>query len=313
MQAYSNDLRQRVVAAVERAEQSVREIARLFFVDLSTVVRWCQRQRRTGSVLPKPHGGSPVRKLDDAAEARLLDLVREQPDATLAELRDRLGVACHIMTISRALKRHDITRKKKTVHAQEQDSPRVQEQRREFQKKMAEIDVNRLVFVDESGANTAMARTHGRAPRGERVQATAPGAWKNVTLIAGLRMSGVVAPMALAGAVDLPVFQTYVQQALVPQLRPGDVVVWDNLQSHKSPAVVAAVQAAGAEVAPLPVYSPDLSPIEEMFSKLKGQLRSAAARTTSAVIGAMGQALDLVTPANILGWFHDRCPYAMRK
>ena len=102
MQAYSNDLRQRVVAAVERAEHSVREIARLFFVDLSTVVRWCQRQRRTGSVLPKPHGGSPVRKLDDAAETRLLDLVREQPDATLAELRDRLGVACHIMTISRA-------------------------------------------------------------------------------------------------------------------------------------------------------------------------------------------------------------------
>lgn len=313
MQAYSNDLRQRVVAAVERAEHSFREIARLFFVDLSTVVRWLQRHRKTGSVQPKPHGGAPRRKLDAAAEARLLDLVRDQPDATLAELRDRLGVPCHIMTIARALKRHDITRKKRTLHAQEQDSPRVRAQRKRFRRKMAHIDVNRLIFVDEAGANTAMSRTHGRAPRGERVRATVPGAWKNVTLIAGLRLSGVVAPMALAGAMDLPAFQTYVHQAMVPQLRKGDVVVWDNLRIHKSPALVAAVQAAGAEVEPLPVYSPDLSPIEEMYSKVKGHLRSAAARTTSAVIGAMGKALDLVTRANILGWFRDRCPYALRK
>ena len=313
MKAYSNDLRQRVVAAVERAEHSFREIARLFFVDLSTVVRWRQRQRRTGSVLPKPHGGAPRRKLDAAAEARLLDLVREKPDATLAELRSRLGVDCCIMTIARALKRHDITLKKKTVHAQEQDSPRVQAQRREFQEKLADVDVNQVVFVDETGANTAMTRTHGRAPRGQRVAATAPGAWQNVTLIAGLRLSGVVAPLALEGAVDLPAFQAYVQQALVPQLHKGDVVVWDNLQAHKSAAVVAAVQAAGAEVVRLPVYSPDLSPIEEMYSKLKGHLRSAAARTMATVISAMGKALDLVTPANILGWFHDRCPYALRK
>ena len=193
------------------------------------------------------------------------------------------------------------------------DSPRVQAQRREFQEKLADVDVNQVVFVDETGANTAMTRTHGRAPRGQRVAATAPGAWQNVTLIAGLRLSGVVAPLALEGAVDLPAFQAYVEQALVPQLHKGDVVVWDNLQAHKSAAVVAAVQAAGAEVVRLPVYSPDLSPIEEMYSKLKGHLRSAAARTTATVISAMGKALDLVTPANILGWFHDRCPYALRK
>lgn len=311
MRPYSNDLRERIVAAVERGEPSIRQLAHLFSVSVSCIVRLLQHQRRTGSVQPKPHGGVPPRKLDAAAEARLLELVRKQPDATLAELRDRLGLPCCLMTIARALQRHHLTRKKKTLHAQEQQSPRVQAQRRAFKKKLAAVDPDHLVFVDESGANTAMTRTHGRAPQGERVQATAPGAWENVTLLAGLRTSGVVAPMALPGAVDRLVFQTYVQEALVPQLQEGDVVVFDNLQPHKNPAVRQAIEAVGARVEPLPVYSPDLTPIEEMFSKTKSHLRTVAARTTDNVITAMGEALKRVTESDILGWFHDRCAYAM--
>jgi transposase len=310
MRAYSNDLRERLVAAVERGEHSIRQIARLFGVSLSCLVRLLQRQRRTGSVQPLPRGGNRPRKLDAKAEARLLALVHEQPDATLAELRDRLGVPCCLMTIARALQRHRITRKKKTLHAQEQDQPRVQAQRQAFQETLAGVDPDCLVFVDESGANTGMTRTHGRAPRGERVQASAPGAWSNVTLIVGLRASGVVAPVALPGAVDKDVFQTYVEEALVPQLRAGDIVVLDNLQPHKNPAVIAAIEGVGARVEPLPVYSPDLTPIEEMFSKTKSCLRTIAARTTDAVIQAMGKALERVTRKDILGWFLDRCPYA---
>lgn len=311
MRAYSNDLRERIVAAVERGEHSLRQLAHLFSVSLSCIVRLLQQKRRTGSVQPKPHGGVPPRKLGAAADARLLELVRAQPDATLAELRDRLGIPCCLMTIARALQRHQITRKKKTLHAQEQDSPRVQAQRQAFQEKLAPVDPDHLVFVDETGANTGMTRTHGRAPQGQRVKAAAPGSWQNVTLIAGMRTSGVVAPIALAGAVDQTVFQTYVQEALVPALRPGDVVVWDNLQPHKNPVVIAAVQAVGARVEPLPVYSPDLTPIEEMFSKTKTYLRTVAARTTDTVIAAMGEALDRVTQFDIRGWFHHRCPYAM--
>src|SRR5436190_6086609 len=311
MRAYSNDLRERIVAAVERGEQSIRLIARLFSVSLSCVVRLLQHQRRTGSVQPKPHGGVPPRKLDAAADARLLELVQAQPDATLAELRDRLGIRCSLMTIARALQRHKITRKKKTLHAQEQKSPRVQAQRRVFQKKLAAVGPEHLVFVDESGANTGMTRSYGRAPEGERVQATAPGAWQNVTLIAGMRISGAVAPMALPGAVDSMAFQTYVQEALVPELQAGDVVVLDNLQAHKNRAAIEAIEAVGARVEPLPVYSPDLTPIEEMFSKTKAYLRKVAARTKDTVITAMGQALELVTASDIGGWFHHRCAYAM--
>ena len=236
--------------------------------------------------------------------------MRQQPDATLAELRNRLGVDCSIVTIFRTLKRNGITRKKKTRFAEERDSPRVQEQRRVFCKEMAKVDADHVVFIDETGATTAMGRTYGRALVGERVQATAPGAWKNVTLISGMRRSGVIAPMALPGATDRQVFETYVEQALVPELRAGDVVVWDNLSSHSSASAIAAIEAVGARVMPLPAYSPDLTPIEEMFSKIKEGLRSIAARTVDGVIGAMGKVLNQITPHDILGWFHDRCPYA---
>jgi transposase len=312
MRPLSIDLRTRIVATVELGEHSLRELVELFAVDLSTIVRLLQLYRRTGSVEPKPHGGGAVPKLDAQAVARLLELVGEQPDATLLELRDRLGVDCGIMTIFRALKQNRITYKKKTYHADERDSSRVQEQRHAFQEKLAAVDPKHLVFVDETGATTAMGRTYGRALAGERVQASAPGAWKNVTLISGLRTSGVVAPMALPGATDRLAFETYVERVLVPELRAGDVVVWDNLSSHKSAAAVAAVEEAGAKVEPLPVYSPDLTPIEEMFSKIKAGLRTIAARSIDTVVDAMGKALETVTAEDAFGWFHDRCPYAMQ-
>jgi len=298
------------VAAVQAGEHSLRQLAKLFSVDLSTIVRLLQRFRSTGSVLPKPHVG-PKPKVDGDAEARLLTLVQEQPDATLAELRDRLGVACSIMAIFRALERNRISRKKKTYHADERDSPRVQKLRQEFQEQLAEVDPARLVFVDETGATTAMSRIYGRAAIGKRVQASVPGGWSKVTLISGLRTSGVVAPIALPGSTDGQVFETYVEQALVPTLHKGDVVVWDNLSAHSAQAR-AAVEAAGACVLPQPVYSPDFSPIEEMFSKIKEGLRSIAARTVDTVIDAMGTVLNTVTTIDIRGWFHDRCSYAKR-
>lgn len=311
MRPYSDDLRQHLLTAIQRGEHSLRQLAHLFSVSLSFIVRLQQRQRQTGSPQPKPHGGGHPPRLNDQACQLLLKLVRQQPDATLAELRDRLDISCSIMTIARALKRLGITRKKKTRQAQERDSPKVQEQRAAFDRDMAAVSAEQLLFVDETGTTTDMSRTYARAPEGERVPASLPGQWTAITLIAGLRSTGVVAPLAFEGATDTLAFQTYVEKVLVPQIREGDVVVWDNLQPHKNAAVIAAIEAAGGRVQRLPPYSPDKNPIEEMFSKVKASLRQAAARTTAGVIDALGEALRKVTPRDIQGWFQDRCAYAM--
>ena len=168
----------------------------------------------------------------------------------------------------------------------------------------AAIDPARLVFVDESGASTAMDRTHGRAPSGVRVDGPVPhGHWKMTTLTAAVRLDGVGACLAFDGATDSACFEAYVGECLAPTLRHGDIVVMDNLSCHKTAEVGRLIAATGAKVRYLPAYSPDLNPIERMFSKLKAWLRSAAARTVAGLIDAMGDALRAVRPGDIVGWF----------
>ncbi len=177
-------------------------------------------------------------------------------------------------------------------------------EREAWRDEFATVDPARLVFLDESGANTAMARLHGRAPRGERVRAPIPhGHWKTTTLTAAVRLDGVGACLAFDGATNAACFEAYIGECLVPTLRPGDIVIMDNLACHKSGEVERLIRSAGAEVRYLPAYSPDLNLIEEMFSKLEAFLRKAAARTGGALIEAIGDGLRSVTPADIVGWF----------
>jgi transposase len=154
------------------------------------------------------------------------------------------------------------------------------------------------VFLDETWATTAMARRYGRARRGTRVVAAVPhGHWKTTTFIGALRHDGLTAPCVFDGAINGARFLAYVEQALAPSLRPGDIVVMDNLGAHKVTGVREAIEAAGAELLYLPPYSPDLNPIEQAFAKLKALLRTAASRTLEALWQAIGQLLDAFTPA----------------
>ncbi len=154
------------------------------------------------------------------------------------------------------------------------------------------------MFLDETWATTNMARRYGRAPRGQRVVDAVPhGHWRTTTVVAALRAEGIVAPLVLDGAIDGPAFLAYVEQFLAPALRPGDVLVMDNLGSHKVAGVREAVEARGASLLHLPPYSPDLNPIEMAFAKLKALLRSEAARTVEALWAAVGRLLDRFTPA----------------
>jgi transposase len=312
MSAYSHDLRQRVLDAVERGEGSLRQIARRFVVNLSFVVRLLQLYRRTGSIAPKPHRGGHPPALGPEELERLRELVRQQPDATLEGLRQRLGVACSTAAISRALDKLGLPRKKKVPRANEQDRPEVPEKRQEFREALSGIDPQRLVFVDECGANTSMTRTYGRAPVGQRVYTDTPGHWDAITLTCGVRLGGVTAALAFPGATNMAMFENYVEDVLVPELKPGDVVVWDNLPSPQSEEAVEAVEGVGARVVPLPPWSPDLTPIEEMVSKVKGAMRSLAARTTETVYAAFASALHEVSLEDIAGWFGHRAAYAMQ-
>jgi transposase len=188
----------------------------------------------------------------------------------------------------------------------------VKRQRDEWRAAVPRLDPDRLVVVDETWASTNMARRYGRAPVGERLVCPVPhGHWKTTTFVAALRTSGMTAPMVIDGAMTGDLFVAYVEQVLAPELRPGDVVVLDNLACHKRAGARAAVEAAGAYLLYLPPYSPDLSPIELAFSKLKGLLRKAGRRTIDGVWSFLGQTLDAFAPQECRNYFRH-CGYAAR-
>jgi transposase len=252
MKPLSKDLRARILDAVDNREGSRRALAARFKVNVSTITRLLPLRRQTGSSDPRPHGGGNTPTLDQRGLQRLRALVRKDPDATLETLRQRLGVDGSIMIVWRALKKLAITVKKKSRQADERDRPDVPRQRRRFRKAVKAIDPKRLVFGDETGVTTAMTPAYGRAPRGQRVIATAPASWESVTLTAAVALDGPRAPLALPGATHEAAFRASLEEVLAPALRPGDVVVFDNLAAHLKPGIAEAIERAGASVLPLP-------------------------------------------------------------
>jgi len=185
----------------------------------------------------------------------------------------------------------------------------VKAQRQEWQAAQPSLDPSRLVFVDETWASTNMARSHGRCPIGERLVMTVPhGHWQTTTFVAALRYDGLAAPTAIAGAMTGDLFVAYLQQQLVPTLRPGDIVVMDNLSCHKRSEVRRAIEAAGCQLRYLPPYSPDFNPIEKAFSKLKAKLRAAAKRTVEGLWRFLGEVLDEFLPQECRNYFAS-CGY----
>jgi transposase len=182
----------------------------------------------------------------------------------------------------------------------------VARRRDRWKQHQARLDPARLVFVDETWAKTNMTRRHGRCARGQRLVAKVPhGRWRTLTFLAALRADRIDAPCVLDGPINGASFLAYVEQILVPTLKPGDVVVMDNLGSHKGPAVRRAIRAAGAKLFFLPAYSPDLNPIEQVFAKLKALLRKAAERTVEATWRRIGQLLDAFRPAECANYLRN--------
>jgi transposase len=194
---------------------------------------------------------------------------------------------------------------KKSQHAAEQQRADVAQARADWHALQAELNPEQLVFIDETGASTKMARLYGRCPRGERLVSYVPfGHWKTTTFVGALRNDQITAPCVFDGPMNGERFLAWVEQFLVPTLRADDIVVMDNLSSHKVPGVQDAIEKAGASVRYLPPYSPDLNPIEQVFAKLKSLLRKAAARTLEDLISAIANALTKFDPAECANYLN---------
>jgi transposase len=214
------------------------------------------------------------------------------------------------------------SRAKKTAHASEQDRPDVLTRRQDWFEGQLDLDPERLVFIDETWASTNMARRCGRCRRGERLRIGVPhGHWKTTTFVAGLTTGGMIAPWVLDGPINRDAFETYVEKVLAPELKPGAIVIMDNLSSHKRSRVGEMIEAAGASLLYLPPYTlrcpprqaslggapgqlrPDFNPIEKAFAKLKALLRKAAERTVDGLWAAIGHIVDLFAPAECKNYF----------
>jgi transposase len=302
MRAIPVPMRQRIVELYERGK-GTREIAQSFGFCVAAVRRVRQQFQRRGTLQPQTHLSGRRTLLTKERKQRLQDLLSDQPDATLAELGARMDRPFRTSTIDLWLRQMG-WRYKKTLVAAEQNRPDVAEKRARWHEQLAAEQLTGLVFVDESGANTQMTRWRGRALGGQRLVACIPhGSYQTSTLIAGLRLEGPCAPWLFEGPMNGEMFLAWVAEGLVPALRAGDLVILDNLATHKIRGVREAIQAAGARLVYLPPYSPDFNPIEPMWSKIKQILRSHDPRTETDLLLAAKTAFQAISIDDCKGFF----------
>jgi transposase len=205
-----------------------------------------------------------------------------------------------------------MTTQKKSLHARERDTPRLQQARQAYRQQITALDRRRLTFVDDAGVNLALTRLYGRAPAGERVVGSVPQNYgPHVTMLGALGIEGLHAVLTVDGATDADVVRPYITQVLGPTLTPGAMVVMDNWGAHKAVGVQQAIARRGARRLYLPPYAPDLSPIEPGWSQLKTALRQAKARTRAALDAAIAPAMMTVRHADAWGWF-KHCGYPVQ-
>ncbi|MBD9449897.1 MULTISPECIES: IS630 family transposase [Rhizobium] len=303
---YSNDLRERVVAAVMDG-QSCRVVAERFDIAVSSVVKWSQRYRTTGSVSPGKMGGHRRRVLEPH-RAFIVEQIEQTSHLTLHRLKDELaarGVSVSHNAIWQFMRREGLSFKK-TLFALEQGRVDIARRRARWKTWQNRFDPKRLVFIDETWIRTNMAPLRGWGPRGKRLRGFAPhGRWRTLTFLGALRCDKLTAPCVFDGPINGECFHAYVRQQLIPTLKPGDIVILDNLGSHKAKAIRDAIRAVGARLWFLPKYSPDLNPIEQAFAKIKHWMRQAQKRTIEETWRHLGLLADTIKPEECANYFSN--------
>ncbi|HKR89422.1 MAG TPA: IS630 family transposase [Phenylobacterium sp.] len=294
---YSMDLRERALAR-KAAGETHREIAAALKISPSCVSKWTRRERETGSAAPAQVGGYKPRTLSGEVAEWLRRRIAAGPftlRGLTAELAER-GIKTQPRAVWVFVHAEGLSFKK-TLLPEEQTRPDVARRRTRWRAHQGRIEASRLVFIDETWIKTNMAPLRGWGPRGRRLRAYAPhGHWKTLTFIAALRHDRIDAPFVLDGPINGEAFLLYVEKILAPVLQSGDVVIMDNLGSHKGKAARAAIRARDAHLIFLPPYSPDLNPIEQVFAKLKHLMRQAQPRDIEATWRKAGQLLDRFSP-----------------
>lgn len=302
--------------ACENQEGSLRQVAIRFKVSRNTVRNWVGRFRQEGTLAPKPHGGGRPSRIDEAGKEFIRQQVTEQPDITLEELaqiyEQQRGVRPSLATLSRLLKALGFTRKKKTFRASEQNRPDVQAARAALEAEKETLDPTRLLFLDEFGLHLGMVRLYAWAPRKARAYGYKPlQRGPKYTGVGVLGLDGLKASTIFQGSMNGERFLSFLREQVVPHLRPGDILWMDNLPAHKVTGVREMIEATGATVRYLPPYSPDFSPVEFCWSKVKQILRRLAAQNEPALEQAAAEAFAQVTPQDAQGWFAG-CGYRVK-
>jgi len=302
-------LRRKIVRAYHNGG-SAADVAYRFGIS-SQSVRNYVRLDEEGDLAPKPRSGGPKTALNDDDRRRLRETVDAHPDATLEELIEMCGFDVSDSTLSRELTKIDRPRKRKVPRASEQSEERTQQKRQEWSKRTEDIDPKRLVFIDEMGITTKMTRLYARAPANVRVYTDVPHRhYQSLTVLGGMRLGGAgnLPVMVYPGGTTTERMLEYVTGTLADVLEKGSIVVADNLASHKANRVREAVEEQDAEIWFLPPYSPDLNPIERMWSKAKTWLRKTKAKTEEVLRKAASEAIATVTNSDIRNWF-DHADY----
>jgi transposase len=299
----SNDLRKRIIEAKLRGDTEGK-IAAEKEVNKSTVTKLWSLYRRTGRYEPRPCSSGRKPALSVGQLEQITRKINEQPDVTLQELIDELRLPICVSALCRTVNNKLGYRFKKTRHAAEQNREDVRARREEWKNIQPAMNAEKLVFLDESGINAGMTRLYGRGRLGARVIDYVPDVrFERTSILSSVRLNGELVPLVFEGSLTGELFKEYVSKCLVPTLQEGDIVIMDNLTSHKVKGVTELIMASGANVVYLPPYSPDLNPIEMMWSKVKAYLRKAKARTKQALNDAIAVALNLISQTDISGWF----------
>ena len=311
---YPIELRKRAVKISHQI--GVEQASKLLEIGTATIIRWRRKKAEKGSVAPEKMGGDRRSKKAKEAEEELVRQVQIQPDATSAELVQRVekqtGRRLGLSTASRRLVRNGYRFKRKVLLAVERDSAKNQEKINEFMETVKGIPPEKMVFIDEAGSTLAMTRLRGRALAGAQVSTKVPrNRGVNTTMIGALCLKGMRAIMTIERGTSADVFAAFLLQVLIPVLNPGDVLFLDNAGAHKSKNVMSILNKLNIRAVFLPPYSPEYNPIELAWSKVKGILRSVGARTRAKLRQAIGDATGEVTSQDAEGWF-GHCGYPMQ-